>query len=70
MTTKEGRIEIRIEPSLKRSFAAAARFRHQTLSQFLVQAGIAAVEASRERGLNIKPPAAPRDGRRKPSRGE
>lgn len=58
-------MSFRIEPSLKRSFESAARFRHQTLSQFLVQAGIAAVEESRSRGLGIKPPAAPRDGRYK-----
>lgn len=57
--------KFRIEPSLKRSFESASRFQHQTLSQFLVQSGIAAVEAARTRGLTIKAPPAPRDGRRK-----
>lgn len=65
MKTKQDRIEFRIEPSLKRSFASAARFQHQTLSQFLVQSGIAAVEAARGRGLGIKSPPDPRDGRKK-----
>lgn len=55
----------RIAPSLKRSFESAAKFNHQTLSQFLVQAGIAAVEQARSRGLGIKAPAQPKDGRRK-----
>jgi len=65
MKPKQGRVEFRIEPSLKRSFESAARFNHQTLSQFLVQSGIVAVETARSRGLGIKTPPAPRDGRRK-----
>jgi hypothetical protein len=65
MQAKQGRIELRIEASLKRSFESSARFNHQTLSQFLVQAGIAAVEAARGRGLGIKTPPKPRDARRK-----
>ena len=64
MQTKEGRIEFRIERGLKRSFESAARFQHQSLTQFLLQSGIAAVESARARGLGIKPPPAPRDGRR------
>ena len=58
-------VQFRIEPSLKQSFLSAARFRHQSLSQFLVQAGIAAVEDARERGLQVKAPPEPRDGRRR-----
>ena len=58
-------IQVRIEPSLKRSFESSAKFSHQSLSQFLVQAGIVAVETARAKGLNIKQPPAPRDGRRK-----
>jgi uncharacterized protein (DUF1778 family) len=53
----------RIEPCLKRSFTSAARFNHQTLSQFLVQAGVAAVEAARARGCGIKSPPVPMDRR-------
>jgi len=60
---KNALIQLRIEPSLKISFLSAARFRHQTLSQFLVQAGISAVEESRERGLGVKSPPEPRDCR-------
>jgi uncharacterized protein (DUF1778 family) len=65
MKTKESRIDFRITPSLKRSFESSAKFNHQTLSQFLVQAGIAAVELARSRGLGIKAPPEPKDGRRK-----
>jgi hypothetical protein len=62
---KTSRFELRIEPSLKKSFESAARFNHQTLSQFLVQAGRAAVNVARGNGLTIKEPPTPRDGRRK-----
>ena len=67
MQEKPGRIDFRIEPCLKRTFIAAARFEHRSLSQFLVQAGIEAVERDRRAsdGLKIKAPAAPRDGRRR-----
>jgi catalase (peroxidase I) len=58
-------IQFRIAPALKRSFGCAARFRHQSLSQFLIQAGIAAVESARLAGLAIKTPPTPRDGRKR-----
>jgi len=58
-------IQVRAEAALKRAFESASRFNHQTLSQFLVQAGMAAVEQARAKGLGIKQPATPRDGRRK-----
>ena len=58
-------MELRIALGLKRTFTAAARYQHQTLSQFILQASIAAVEAARARGLAIKVPPAPRDGRRR-----
>ena len=54
---------MRIEPSLKRSFASAAKFQHQSLSQFLVQAGLAAYEVARTKGMRAKNPPTPRDGR-------
>lgn len=56
---------VRIEPALKTSFANAAAFNHQSLSQFLVQAGIAAVDATRAKGSRMKPAPEPRDARRK-----
>lgn len=62
---KAERLQLRIEPSLKRSFESAASYQHQSLSQFLIQSGIAAVEAARARGLGIKAPPKPRDARRK-----
>ena len=62
---KASLVQFRIEPSLKKSFEAAARYNHQTLSQFLVQAGRAAVNVARGNGLTIKEPPVPRDGRRK-----
>jgi hypothetical protein len=62
---KADQIRVRIEPSLKRSFESAATFSHQSLSQFILQAGIAAVERAREKGLGIKAPPEPRDGRRR-----
>jgi uncharacterized protein (DUF1778 family) len=58
-------IRFRAESGLKRSFESAAAFNHQTLSQFLVQAGIAAVDAARAKGSHMKPAPAPQDGRRK-----
>jgi len=58
-------IQVRAEASLKRSFESAARFNHQSLSQFLIQSAIAATETARAKGLGIKPLANPRDGRRK-----
>lgn len=63
MKAKGSRIEFRLTPALKRSFESTARFQHQSLSQFLVQAGIAAVEQARKRGLGIKAPPEPKDGR-------
>jgi uncharacterized protein (DUF1778 family) len=65
MSGMKSRIDLRIDPSLKRSFESAARYHHQTLSQFLIQSGIARVEAARADGLTIKPPPAPRDGRKR-----
>jgi len=64
---KNDQIRVRLDTSLKNSFASAARFNHQSLSQFLIQSGIAAVETARIKGLGIKPPAQPRDGRCKKS---
>lgn len=58
-------VRFRVEPALKQSFAAAARFNHQTLSQFLVQAGIQATRLAIASGCKIKHPPHPRDGRRK-----
>jgi hypothetical protein len=58
-------VAFRFDGSLLRSFRATARFQHQSLTAFVVQAGIAAVESARKRGLGIKAPAEPRDGRRK-----
>lgn len=43
---KNEQIRIRIEPSLKRSFEVAAKLNGQTLSAFLVQAGITAAGAA------------------------
>lgn len=62
---KTARFELRMEGSLKKSFEAAARFNHQTLAQFLIQAGRAAVNVARGNGLTIKEPPQPRDARRK-----
>jgi hypothetical protein len=62
---KRSVVQVRIEPCLKRSFFSAARFSHQSLSQFLVQAGLVAVDQYRARGLKIKVPPKPRDCRRR-----
>jgi uncharacterized protein (DUF1778 family) len=62
---KAARVELRLEPALKSSFTNAAKFNHQSLSQFLVQAAIAAVEAARAKGSRMKSAPSPRDARHK-----
>jgi len=42
----QARIDLRIDGELKRAFAKAAKFRHQSLSQFVVQACLAAIGIS------------------------
>ena len=61
---KNERVDLRLEPALKRTFESVARFRHMSLSGFFVQAGLRDVERARRSGLNIKEAMKPRDERR------
>ena len=57
---KTTRLETRLEPSVKKYLAAAAKRDRRSLSQFLVKAAL-----DRAAELMEKDPPIPRDGRRK-----
>ncbi|MDD5708322.1 MAG: DUF1778 domain-containing protein [Kiritimatiellae bacterium] len=61
---KAERVQLRIEPELKDIFLRAARFNHQSLSQFLVQSGRLGVNEARRRGSRMKPAPVPVDERK------